>query len=302
MDGLDDHCQDCKSKKCLYGLGKLQSIIFVFLCSICGLLAIGGNLTLLVIFRYCGTVREKMNNTFVVSLAVADLMIGLTIIPLYICYGVAFEPRWLVKLEGFLWIVTTSATTHSLSAVSIDRLISVIYPLRYHQIITRKRCTVSILLIWLGSVIFGSPRLFINDFRKLEKLWIACSIATVAVPLLIMCYSYGRIFTIVREKNGDIINNPNALREGLVNKKAAVTIGIIVCLFIVTFTPSAVVYFLLLFEDDVCTEYELNNSWLWVALVSFYHSAFNPWVYGFRHGELRKNFKKLFGKKCKAFW
>lgn len=93
MDGLDDHCQDCESKKCLYGLGKLQSIIFVFLCSICGLLAIGGNLTLLVIFRYCETVREKMNNTFVVSLAVADLMIGLTIIPLYICYGVAFEPR-----------------------------------------------------------------------------------------------------------------------------------------------------------------------------------------------------------------
>ncbi|XP_022797289.1 histamine H2 receptor-like [Stylophora pistillata] len=301
MGGLDDHCQDCESKKCFYGLGELQSIIFVFLCSICGLLAIGGNLTLLVIFRYCGTVREKMNNIFVVSLAMADLIIGLMITPLYICYGVAFEPPWLVKLEGFLWIVTTSATTHSLSAVSIDRLISVIYPLRYHEIITKKRCAVIIALIWLGSVIFGSPRLFINDFQKLEKLWITCSIATVAVPLLIMCYSYGRIYTIVREKHGDLINNPNDSREGFVNKKAAVTIGIIVCLFIVTFTPSAVVYFMLLFEDDICKEFELNNSWLWVALVSFYHSAFNPWVYGFRHEELRKCFKKLFDKKCKAF-
>lgn len=304
MDGLDV-CQDCESKDCFYGLSKLLSIIFVFLCSICGILAIGGNLTLLIILRYCGTVREKINNSFVVSLAVADFLIGLAIIPLYICYGVAFEPPWLAKLEAFLWIVTTSATTHSLSAVSIDRLISVIFPLRYHQIVTEKRCRVVIVLIWLESTIFGLPRLFINDFRKLEKLWIACSVATVAVPLLIMCYSYGRIFAVVRRQSSYDTNNPNASSETLGNKKAAVTIGIIVCLFIVTFIPSAVVYFMLLFEDNICKEYELNDSWLWVALVSFYHSAFNPWVYGFRYGVLRKEFKKFFCKNynnCKTFW
>lgn len=101
-----------------------------------------------------------------------------------------------------------------------------------------------------------------------------------------MCYIYGRIFIIVREKNGDIINNFNVLREGLVNKKVVVIIGIIVCFFIVIFMLSVVVYFLFLFEDDVCMEYEFNNLWLWVVLVLFYYFVFNLWVYGFRYGEL----------------
>lgn len=298
-----DVCQDssCELEDCVYGLSKIPAIIFILLCSICGLLAIGGNLAFLVAFYQSEAVRRRINNYCILSLAVADFLIGLTMTPLYICYAAAYEPLWLVKLEGFLWIVTVTATTHSLSAVSIDRLISVVYPLRYHQIMTEKRCRVVIVLIWLGSVIFGFPRLLLDDFKELEKLWIACSVATVAIPLLIMCYSYGRIFAIVRKQRGYMKNNPHASRENLGNRKAAVTIGIIVCFFIVTFIPSAVVYFMLLFEDNICKEFELNDIWLWVALVSFCHSTLNPWVYGFRYRELRKEFKAIFCSKKEMY-
>ena len=299
MTALDD-CQDCKVEHCAYGLSDISAIAFIVLCVITGFLAIAGNLALLIVFIYGETIRSRIKNYFVLSLTVADMLIGLTMTPLYICYAVTYEPPWLTKLEGFLWIVTVTATTHSLSAVSIDRLISVVYPLRYHQIITQKRCRVVIVLIWCGSIVFGSPRLFLDDFVKLEKLWIACSVATVAIPLLIMSFSYGRIFAIVRKQSSYIMNNPNASRESLGNKKAAVTIGIIVCLFVVTFIPSVVIYFMLLFENNLCKEYELNDVWLWVAVVSFSHSSFNPWVYGFRHRELRRDFKALFSKNCNA--
>ena len=95
------------------------------------------------------------------------------------------------------------------------------------------------------------------------------------------------MFSVVKKQNQSI--SPNlASRESLGNKKAAVTIGIIVGLFIVTFIPSAVVYFMLLFENDLCKDLQLNDTWLWVALVSFTHSAVNPWVYGLRYLELRK--------------
>lgn len=292
-----DSCQDCALQDCSCGFSNITTIVFIFLCSVCGVFATGGNLALLVAFFHSETIRRRVNIYFILSLTVADTLIGLTMTPLYICYAAIHDPLWLAKLEGFLWIMTVTATTHSLSAVSLDRLISVVYPLRYHQIVTKKRCRVVILLIWLGSVIFGLPRLVLDDFVKLEKLWIACSVATVGIPLFVMSFSYGRIFAIVRKQSGKW-KNPNAARESLGNKKAAVTIGIIVGLFVVTFIPSAVVYFMLLFEDNLCKEYQLNDVWLWVALVSFCHSAFNPWVYGFRYRELRKDFMALFPKKC----
>lgn len=291
-----DACEDCERADCTYGLSNMLTIVFIFLCSISGFSAAGGNLAVLVAFSHSKTIRRRMNIYFILSLTVADMFIGITMTPLYICYAAIRDPLWLTKLEGFLWIVTVTATTHSLSAVSLDRMIAILYPLRYHRIMTKKRCRVVIQLIWLASVIFGLPRLVLNDFVKLEKLWIACSVATVGIPLLVMSVSYGRIFAIVRKQSVKR-KNPNALRDNLGNKKAAVTIGIIICIFVVTFIPSVVVYFMLLFEDNLCKEYQLNDVWLWAALVSFCHSSFNPWVYGFRYRELRKDFISLFRKK-----
>ena len=179
--------------------------------------------------------------------------------------------------EGFLWIVTVTATTYSLSAVSLDRFISVVYPLHYPQVVTEKRCYRVIFLIWLGSFVFGFPRLVLNDLEQLEKHWIACSVATIIIPSLIMSFSYGKIFAAV-QKHRRTIADSQLSSETLGNKKGAVTIGIIVGLFLVTFLSSAVVYFILVMENDPCKELQLNYIWLWVALVSFIHSSFNPWV------------------------
>ena len=285
-----DDCPDCDLHDCDVGLNKASTISFIVLSLICGISAVGGNAALLAALNRTATFRGQANYYYIISLALADFFIGLTMTPLYICYALVYYPPWLVKLEGFLWIVTVTATTYSLSAVSLDRFISVVYPLHYPQVVTEKRCQVVVCLIWIGSIIFGFPRLVLNDFVKLEKLWIACSVATVAIPLLIMCLSYGKIFLVVRKANRSVSDH-TAQFSG--NRKAAVTIGIIVSLFTITFIPTTVVYFMLLFEDDPCKELELNDVWLWVALVSFTHSSFNPWVYGLRYRELRQAIKDL---------
>ena len=276
-------CLDCDLDDCDVGLNTASTISFIVLSLICGISAVGGNAALLVALNRTATFRGQANYYYIVSLALADFFIGLTMTPLYICYALVYFPPWLIKLEGFLWIVTVTATTYSLSAVSLDRFISVVYPLHYPQVVTEKRCQVVIFLIWIGSTIFGFPRLVLNDFRKLEKLWIACSVATVAIPLLTMCVSYGKIFLVVRKANRLVSDHT-----------AQLTIGIIVSLFTITFIPTTVVYFMHLLEDDPCKELELNDVWLWVALVSFTHSSLNPWVYGLRYRELRKAIKDLF--------
>ena len=285
----------CDLDDCDVGLNTASTILFIVLSLICGISAVGGNAALLMVLNRTATFRGRANYYYIISLALADFFIGLTMTPLYICYALVYFPTWLIKLEGFLWIVTVTATTYSLSAVSLDRFISVVYPLHYPQVVTEKRCQVVIFLIWIGSVIFGFPRLVLNDFVKLEKLWIACSVATVAIPLLIMCLSYGKIFLVVRKANRSVSDHTAQFSSvTLRNGKAAVTIGIIVSLFTITFIPTTVVYFMLLLEDDPCKELELNDVWLWVALVSFTHSTLNPWVYGLRYRELRKALKDLF--------
>lgn len=294
-DSSLDNCLECELQDCPVGLSQTSQVIFTSICLISGIFAIGGNFALLIAFYRTSALSTRVNAYFIASLAFADFMIGLTMTPLYICYAVAYDTLWLIKLEGYLWIVTVTATTYSLSAVSFDRFVAVVYPLRYHGVMTEKRCRAVIVFIWFGSVIFGSPRLVLDDFVKLEKLWITCSVATVAIPLTIMSCCYGKIFSVVR-KQIRAVTDSHLSRTSVGNKKAAVTIGIIVSLFIATFLPSVVVYFMLLFENDLCKELILNDVWLWVALVSFTHSAFNPWVYGLRYRELRHALKQIFLK------
>lgn len=294
-DSSLDNCLECELQDCPVGLSQTSQVIFTSICLISGIFAIGGNFALLITFYRTSALSTRVNAYFIASLAFADFMIGLTMTPLYICYAVAYDTLWLIKLEGYLWIVTVTATTYSLSAVSFDRFVAVVYPLRYHGVMTEKRCRAVIVFIWFGSVIFGSPRLVLDDFVKLEKLWITCSVATVAIPLTIMSCCYGKIFSVVR-KQSRAVTDSHLSRTSVGNKKAAVTIGIIVSLFIATFLPSVVVYFMLLFENDLCKELILNDVWLWVALVSFTHSAFNPWVYGLRYRELRHALKQIFLK------
>ncbi|XP_022797290.1 adenosine receptor A2b-like [Stylophora pistillata] len=279
---------------CQNELSQAEGITFTVLSLTCGVLAVGGNFALIVALYRTSTVGLRVNNYFIGSLAFADFLIGLTMTPLYICYALAtYVDLWVVKLESFLWIVTVTATTYSLIAVSLDRLISVLYPLRYHQLMTEKRCRSAIALIWFGSFIFGFPRLVIDDINKLRRFWISCSVSTVVIPLIILCLCYGRIYSVVHKQNRTVA--PSELSTaGVRNKKAVKTIGIIVSLFIITFTPSAVVYFLLLFEKDFCQQMILNHAWIWVAFVSFTHSAFNPWVYGLRYPELRNSLKHSF--------
>lgn len=278
---------------CQVNFDLAEKICYTFLSLACGILAVGGNLALLVALNRTSMVGPRVNDYFIGSLAFADFMIGLTMTPLYACYVLVSVDLWVIKLESFLWVVTVTATTYSLIAVSIDRLISVVYPLRYHQLMTDKRCRLAIVLIWFGSLIFGFPRLVIDDYKKLRRLWISCSVTTVAIPLIILCLCYGKIFCVVHKQNRALA--PSRLSTaGVRNKKAVKTIGIIVSMFIVTFTPSAVVYFLLLFENDFCQQTILNHAWIWVAFVSFTHSAFNPWVYGLRYEEMRNSLRHSF--------
>ena len=292
-DSSLDNCLDCELQDCPVGFSQTSQVIFTLICLISGTFAIGGNFAILVALYRTSVLSTRVNSYYTASLAFADFMIGLAMTPLYICYALAYDTLWLIKIEGYLWIVTVTATTYSLSAVSLDRFVAVVYPLHYHQVMTDRRCRAVLFLVWFASVIFGSPRLVLDDFVKLEKLWITCSVATVAIPVTIMSCCYGKIFSVVR-KQRRAVTDPHLPSTSVGNRKAAVTIGIIVSLFIATFLPSAIVYFMLLFEDDLCKELILNDVWLWVALVSFTHSAFNPWVYGLRYRELRHALKQIF--------
>lgn len=269
-----------------------------------GIIAICSNLLILVAFYQTPSLRS-ISNFFVVSLAASDLLVGLAVNPVYVVLfvtGLSFDYShvWPARLaKNWLWIQTVITSTFNLTAISVDRYIAITNTFQYSQIVTPTRCVVGAIFIWTFSILFASVRFLIHDFSDLPILWIIIMILTVVLPLCVICYCYFHIFRAARlqQRQIAVLSSVNAAYANTVlkNKKAAWTIGIIIGLFVLMWTPNLVLAFveIVTARKGSCRRLEIVLSWYFASFLSFFSSCCNPWVYASRSREFRAAFKRV---------
>lgn len=111
--------------------------ILAWLNIISGILSVGSNLLVLTAIFSFPPLR-KVSSFLIASLAVADLLVGLLMNPIYTSIFIikVFEDHQhpLRVAEHWLWLQTVITSTFTLTAVSIDRFIAVKKCLRYSEI------------------------------------------------------------------------------------------------------------------------------------------------------------------------
>ena len=281
-----------------------SNVVLALLNVASGIIAICSNLLILVAFYQTSSLRS-ISNFFVVSLAASDLLVGLAVNPVYVVLfvtGVSFDYShiWPARLaENWFWIQTVITSTFNLTAISVDRYIAITSTFQYSQIVTPNRCIAGAIFIWTFSILFASVRFVIHDYSDLSILWIITMVFTVILPLCVICYCYFHIFRAARfqQRQIAVLSSVNTahVNTALKNKKAAWTIGIIIGLFVLTWTPSLVLSFveIVAVHKGSCRQLEIVLSWYFASFLSFFSSCCNPWVYAARSRESRAAFKRV---------
>ncbi|XP_028855031.1 histamine H1 receptor [Denticeps clupeoides] len=162
---------------------------------------------------------HTVGNLYIVSLSVADLIVGATVMPLNLTY--LLEDEW--KLGHTLcqfWLVmdyvASTASIFSLFILCLDRYHSVRHPLQYLKYRTRGRATLMISGAWLLSMTWIIPilgwRSFARvdpkpefehkcdtDFRFVTWFKVLTAIVNFYIPSVLMLWFYSRIFIAVQE-------------------------------------------------------------------------------------------------------
>ncbi|XP_075885227.1 adenosine receptor A2b-like [Nelusetta ayraudi] len=132
-----------------------SQLVYISLELLTALLAVGGNV--LVVWAVVLNSRlQTITNLFVVSLAVADVAVGLVAVP----FAVTISVGLCANFHGCLFmacliLVLTQGSIFSLLAIAIDRHIAIRNPLRYGSLVTGHRAKATIALCWLLSTVIG---------------------------------------------------------------------------------------------------------------------------------------------------
>ncbi|XP_068708809.1 adenosine receptor A3-like [Montipora foliosa] len=256
----------------------------------------------------------------ILSLALADLMVGLFLLPVRITellwYQWAREFMW-CKMTLSLNLFSLSASLLNLLAVTADRFLAISYSLKYRTIITNNRIYVTITAVWLTAFVTSFLPLFGVGTKPVEMYSVhyLCRYGDVmestymtlffalicAIPTLVITAAYFKMFFLARSQERKIAalkvyDRGSAAASKRLSfrreSKAAKTTAIVIGLFYFSWSPFFAGILITIFRGEAV-------SYLFAAITScvvYSNSAINPLVYGFLNQEFKNSYKRLIKK------
>ena len=154
-------CTPDESSSTPVSLSSINFIGPITLLALLNVIVIFGN-GLVVVAVFTQNQLRTVTNTFIVSLAVSDLLLGIVVLPFssanevlhYWVFGTIWCSAWLAV---DVWLCTASIL--NLCAISLDRYLAISRPFRYPVLMSPSRAKLTVGLVWLLALAICSPPL-----------------------------------------------------------------------------------------------------------------------------------------------
>ncbi|XP_078131499.1 adenosine A2c receptor [Sander vitreus] len=257
---------------------------------------------------------HTVTNYFLVSLAVADICVGVIAIPCAILTDIGL-PRhnlYLCLLMLSVLIMFTQSSIFSLLAVAVERYVAIFMPFRYQVLMTPRNAVLVILTTWLLAFIIGlvplmgwyktppeSGNCFFVLVVDMTYMVYFNFFACVLTPLVIMFLIYAQIFVTVKrqvrriasEQSGRGERQMRAAASMRKEMKTATSLFLVLFLFTICWIPLHIINCFLLLCPHCPVPVELL---LTAIILSHANSAVNPFLYAYTMTAFRDTFKAIF--------
>ena len=245
------------------------------------LIIVGNALSISILFKRR---LRKRPHFLLISLAFADLLVGLIPMPLYIIIQYSrYRILSLVYIRVDIFAGLSSVFT--LAAISLERLHAIARPLRHRQL-TLRSYAIAIATPWIFSLIVSLSYL-LAVFSVITFLQFSYVITiSLSTPLLITCISYCIIW---RKQSSRIPSEAQARKNVHLNK----TLLLITAIFVLSWLP----FHLLNIVISFCVSCEIFSVKVYVMKFLHYSNSFmNFLVYCFRMPDYRKALSRMLHK------
>lgn len=255
---------------------------------------------------------QTITNYFLMSLAVADFLVGALAIPcaLIIDLGISYHNYSLCIFVLSMLIIISQSSIFTLLLVAIERYIAIILPFHYRRLMKPRTAKLVILLTWILACVMGLIPLmgFQQRYKRISHCVLVYVVnmtymvyfnffGSVLTSLLVLFFIYTHIFITVRKHLKNIANMrtisaKQAKRNmGVVRKvRKTICIFLIVFLFIICLIPLHIILCVRFF----CPRCKVPSQLiLTTVILSHANSVFNPLLYAYRMKSFYQAFKSI---------
>uniref|UniRef100_UPI0037E9AF78 trace amine-associated receptor 1-like n=1 Tax=Semicossyphus pulcher TaxID=241346 RepID=UPI0037E9AF78 len=282
-------------------------LLYIFLVLL-SVVTVCGNLLVIISIIYF-TQLHTPTNYLILSLAVADLLVGIVVFPLSMAFSVSsclYHEGLFCKVRSSFDVSLSTCSILNLCCISIDRYYAVCQPLIYRSKINHRIAVIMILVSWGGSAVIGISLTVagLNNEECNETCFIEVLMANIVAPILsfyfpvlIMLCIYLKIFLVAKKQAHRIQNTCQSTKSGAtvskLERKATKTLAIVLGVFLLCWTP----FFLCITFSPVnsySVPVPVSETLNWLTLSN---SMLNPFIYAFFYRWFRLAFRMIMSGK-----
>ena len=276
--------------------------LFVIIAWMLTVTTLFGNCFLIIIIVSTKRLRSSKLNWFIISLAVADFLVGLSFYPpLFFC------ERWfschISLVQSFRWIFIYSSVCN-LCAMTLDRYLAITSPIYHRTKVSERIVVMWITLSWLvPAVLHGVvfiPLYYVHKRKTLEYVLPILLVIFEAIPCLLIFVAVVRISIIAkrqklqrRNKSKGRANTNNQNQGG----STALNMILFVAFFFIFCYSVEVYYSMCKNVLKLCEDTEVLQMIRRLFLIA--NSAVNPFAYAYLKRDIKEEVNSKINVLCR---
>jgi hypothetical protein len=250
------------------------------------LVIIAGN-SLVVVSLASSRILRKKRYYFLLNLSLADLMVGMVTIPLYLYVLHTGYHGLMKKAFVFCDVFFGVESVLGLLTLSWERLYAICWPMK-HRTVRKRTLLVLICATWITSTVTGIASLT----RQSQAVFFFFIIPLLTLILILICISYVIIWIKVHVSHP--VGESQHCRRAKHEKKLAMTLFIVTVLSLLAWLPLEVLNITIPLCNP-CGE-NIEQIFYLAKFLQFGNSLINPLIYALRMPEFRSSLRKLFSR------